>query len=72
MTLPIRTPFEWVQECKYIAMVAEKCGLVREMNSDTETFVRYCEMQRDMATRAGRDDAAEYIQHVIDDMKESM
>ena len=52
-------------------MVAEKCGLVREMNSDTATFIRYCEMQRDMATRAGRDDAAVYIQHVIDDMKES-
>ena len=28
MTLPIRTPFEWVQECNYIAKVAEKRGLV--------------------------------------------
>lgn len=71
MTLPIRTPFEWAQECNYVSKVAEKRGQVKEMNFDTETFVRYCEMQRDMATRAGRDDAAVYIQHVIDDMKES-
>ena len=66
----MRTPFEWVHECNYIAKIAEKRGLVKEMNSDTATFIRYCEMQRNMAERAGRDDVTSYIQHVIDDMKE--
>lgn len=70
MTLPLRTDSQWVEECQYIDRVAEKRGKVKEMNFDTETFLRYCEMQRDQAARQGRYDTAQYIDHVIDDLKE--
>ena len=59
---------DWVNECKYISAVTDKRGHVAEMNYDTATFVRYCEMQRDTATREGRPDTAQYIQHCIDDL----
>lgn len=63
------TDREWVAECVYIARVTDLGGAVKEMNNDRATFVRYCEMQRDAATRDGRDDSAQYIQHCIDDLK---
>lgn len=64
----IKTDFQWREECNYIDRVADKKGAVPEMNNDKATFVRYCEMQRDSATRDGQDDAATYIQHVLDDL----
>lgn len=60
----------WVAECDYIARVTAVRGNVREMNHDRETFIRYCEMQRDAATRAGFHDSATYIQECIDDLAE--
>lgn len=60
---------EWVAECAYISDVTDKRGNVREMNYDHATFLRYCEMQRDRATREGMHDSAQYIQHCIDDLK---
>lgn len=62
------TSDEWRKECLYIEKVATKNGKVKEMNYDQATFVRYCEVQRDTATREGHHDSATYIQHVIDDM----
>jgi hypothetical protein len=64
-----RDAYEWAQECSYIARVTDKRGNVPEMNHDKATFIRYCEMQRDAATRDGQDDSAQYIQHCIDDLK---
>lgn len=64
----MKTAFEWQQECRYIDRVADVKGVVSEMSHDTATFVRYCEMQRDSATKDGQHDAAQYIQHVIDDL----
>jgi hypothetical protein len=58
----------WQQECIYIARVTDVRGNVPEMNHDCATFVRYCEMQRDAATREGFHDSAQYIQHCIDDL----
>jgi len=58
----------WVNECKYISDVTDKKGNVKEMNYSRETFVRYCEMQRNQATKEGRFDSAQYIQHCIDDL----
>ena len=65
-----KTDHAWKLECLYIDKVAKKRGMVREMNYDLPTFVRYFAMQRDMATRDGQHDAAQYIQHVIDDMED--
>jgi hypothetical protein len=59
----------WVQECQYIAQVTEKKGDVPAMNRDLPTFIRYCEMQRDTASREGFDDSAQYIQHCLDDLR---
>lgn len=64
-----RSAFDWSQECAYISRVTDARGNVKEMNFDKATFIRYCEMQRDAAARAGRHDSAEYIQHCIDDLK---
>lgn len=63
-----RTDLEWVQECNYISSVTSKGGNVREMNNNRDTFVRYCNMQREDAVAHGRDDTAQYIQHCIDDL----
>ena len=63
-----KTDFEWCEECQYIDLVAEKNGAVLAMNHDKSTFIRYCEMQRDSATRDGQYDAATHIQHVLDDL----
>jgi len=59
---------EWVAECRFISDATDKRGRMPAFNNDPACFVRYCEMQRDCATRAGHDDAATYIQHCIDDM----
>ena len=61
---------DWREECNYITRLADSRGKVAEMNYDTATFVRYCEMQRNAADKAGFFDVVEYIQHVIDDMEE--
>ena len=65
-----RSDIEWVAECDYISHVTGKAGRVKEMNYDKPTFVRYAKMQRDAAKRQGRFDAAQYIQHCIDDLED--
>jgi len=60
---------EWVAECKYISDTTDKHGAVREFNHDPACFIRYCEMQRDAATREDHHGAATYIQECIDDME---
>lgn len=61
---------EWVEECNYVAEQTEPfvrgCGPSEFANSSA--FLRYCEMQRDTATREGFHDTAQYIQHCIDDV----
>lgn len=69
MTQPYKTDFDWSRECDYISHVTDKRGNVPEMNHDLDTFVRYCEMQRDCATRDGKHDAAQYIEHCLDDLR---
>ncbi len=61
--------FEWSRECIYIGDVTDKRGVVQEMNYDLDTFIRYCRMQRDTATREGFHDSAQYIQHCLDDLE---
>lgn len=65
----MKDTYEWVKECKYIAHVAYMQGEVKEMDYDLEVFVRYCEMQKATAERAGRTDSALYIQQCIEDMQ---
>lgn len=65
----MKTDREWSEECSYIARVTDRRGNVPEMNRDLPTFLRYCAMQRDSATREGFDDSAQYIQHCIDDLQ---
>lgn len=66
---PERTIF-WQRECTYISEASEQRGEVPEMQpGGKETFIRYCEMQRDAAQREGYDDSAQYIQHCLDDLK---
>lgn len=63
---------QWQAECAYIARVTD--GIARggsvpdDFNGDRAVFIRYCKMQRNAATRDGRDDSAQYIQHCIDDV----
>lgn len=64
------TDLDWSNECLYISRVTDQRGKVREMNYDKQTFISYCEMQRDEATRQGRHDSAQYIQHCLDDLKD--
>ena len=64
-----RSDFEWTRECVYIDYVASKRGNVKEMNYDTATFVRYCELQLTLAEADKQFDAVVYIQHVLDDLK---
>jgi hypothetical protein len=61
--------FDWAQECDYIARVTDARGRVPEMNHNLETFIRYCEMQQNAATRAGVHDAATYIGECLDDLR---
>lgn len=67
----MKNEFEWSQECDYISRVTDKQGRVREMGYSRDTFIAYCEMQRECATRDGRHDSATYIQHCLDDLKDS-
>jgi hypothetical protein len=67
-TPPYKTDFDWSRECDYIAYVTDKRGNVAEMNHDLGVFIRYCEMQRDSATRDGKEFVAALIQHCIDDL----
>lgn len=60
----------WREECNYIDRVTLIQGYVPEMNYDKETFIRYCEMQRDTAKRDGFFDTETYIQCCIDDLKD--
>ena len=60
---------EWVIECAFISGAADVRGKLPAFNHDTACFIRYCEMQRNSAVREGFDDAAQYIQHCIDDME---
>lgn len=70
MPTPARkTDFDWQAECSYISRTTTKQGRVPEMNKDRAVFLRYCEMQRAAAERDGQHDAAEYIQHCIDNLK---
>jgi len=64
----MKTDLEWAAECGYIELVTARGGKVPALNNDTATFIRYCTMQRDMATREGRHDSAQYIQHCLDDL----
>jgi hypothetical protein len=77
MPQPYKTDFEWSHECDYIAIVTNdaltgspvfKARALANFNGDLAVFLRYCEMQRDCATRDGKHDSAEYIQHCIDDL----
>lgn len=69
--------FEWQRECDYISKVTTDCTLtarmerhpsMRSFNFDKACLVRYCEMQRDAASRDGQFDAATFIQSCIDDL----
>lgn len=64
---------EWREECVYISETTTSALAATDpltlFNGNPSCFVRYCEMQRDTATREGFDDTAQYIQHCIDDME---
>lgn len=65
---------EWKEECVYICETADSAMAgtdpLKNFSGNPSTFVRYCVMQRNSATREGFDDAAQYIQHIIDDMQD--
>lgn len=67
-SLTLVTADDWRRECIYIDSVMDKGGRVSEMNNDKLTFIRYCEMQQDRAHRAGFHDAAQFIDHILDDL----
>jgi hypothetical protein len=64
---------DWRQECNYISDAMDDMLLRHRMprgfNNDPACFMRYCIMQRDSATHEGFYDAAQYIQHCIDDQE---
>jgi hypothetical protein len=64
---------DWREECNYITEQTEPfvLGYGPSEFEDKAQFVRYCTMQRNSATRQGFDDAAQYIQHCLDDMVQS-
>ena len=69
----IRDENWWREECNYISGVTSDTGGVEPgFNNDAHCFIRYCQMQRDTATRDGFHDAAQYIQHCVDDIYEGM
>lgn len=63
---------EWREECVYIdeTVTSFLAGTdpLHNFNGDPACLVRYCVMQRNSAARDGADDAAQYIQHCLDDM----
>ena len=67
-TPELKSAFDWSQECGYISAVTDLKGDVKDMNYDKAVFLRYCEMQKAAALRAGHDDSATFIQHCIDDL----
>lgn len=63
---------QWREECVYISETVTSAlagsDPLSSFNGDPAALVRYCEMQRDTATREGFHDSAQYIDHCIDDM----
>lgn len=63
---------EWREECVYIQETTDSLFAgtdpLTSFNGDPSCFVRYVTMQRDSATRGGFHDAAQYIQHCLDDL----
>lgn len=75
----MKTAQDWKEECQYISNVTdkvlhsdlgEKHKAMRNFGYERSCFESYCEMQRDVAARDGFDDAAQYIQHCLDDLSE--
>jgi hypothetical protein len=75
-----KTDYAWSSECDYISHVTDKClhtpageqhAAMHNFNFDKACFIGYCQMQRDCAKRDGKDDAAQYIQHCLDDLGEA-
>jgi len=73
-----KTDFEWTQECAYISNITDKCmhtpdgvqhRVMHGFNYDKEFLIRYCDMQRQCATRDGKHDSATFIQHCINDLR---
>jgi len=66
-----KTISEWREECVFIQETYDSARVgtdpLKNFNGDPACFVRYMYVQRDSAAREGRDDSAQYIQHVIDD-----
>jgi hypothetical protein len=76
-TQAYKTDFDWSRECDYINYTtldalskwpATIKKALANFSGDRYCLVRYCEMQRDCATRDGHHDSAQYIQHCIDDL----
>ena len=68
----------WQKECAYISQVtdnvlhgsaSDKRRTLVNFSNNVDTLIRYCEMQRDFATKDGFFDSAQYIDHCIDDLK---
>ena len=59
----------WTQECTYLTKVADRNGMVSEMLFLLPTFIRYCEMQQRTAMLDKRHDTAEFIGHILNDMR---
>ena len=69
----MKTELDWVAECNYISDLTQlfkRIGkrALRNFNKDLPCFLRYCEMQKNSADKAGFYDSAEYIQSCIDDL----
>lgn len=63
----------WKNECIFIGDATTRAlagNTDVAFNRDIQCFRRYCVMQRDTATREGVHDAAQYIDHCIDDLPE--
>jgi hypothetical protein len=72
------TQIFWVNECAFISQVtdnvlhgsaSDKYRTLESFSGNVDTLIRYCEMQRDFATKDGFFDSAQYIDHCIDDLK---
>lgn len=77
---PYMTDFEWSHECNFISRTTSdvltgspgwRAKALANFNGDRACLIRYCVMQRDCATRDGKHDSAQYIQHCIDDLEDS-
>lgn len=73
----MKTANEWREECNYIAHQTDtvgahgvrRCERNPSFGHDKQCFLDYCVMQRECAERDGVPDAAQYIQHCIDDLQ---